>query len=269
MITHTKKSNGGEIVVSYNKKNASVDFTVSNKQFPVACLTCNTKNGDCKTTLAIVGALVEKYNPVVLLLKTPVKELLYTGNIGTTKRIDTQNENSLYCSSGQHKELAIGLWEISRAMDCGHLIEGCVFSFKKYNKLDVLKEIRESTTPFEFLYMKEEYDFAIKKKCENCFISIRDKTKQYAQQKEKHSNCFVESVSRMEKTYKSHFQLFESNFSCVESCVVNVLLPAIVLLGEENDFVKSLFLTFTKECQEYINTSSEFLENYKSAIKNA
>lgn len=269
MITHTPKSNGGEIVVSHNKETVQVDFTISNKELPVAYLRCSTNGRDCKTILGVVNALVEKYSPVVFILQTPIKELLYTGNIGTVKRIATQKENSIYCSSMHHKEIAKSLWEISRAIDDGYFIEGSVFSSKQYERLGILKIIRESTTPFEFLSMKEEYDFAIKKKRELTCSRMIEKCKQYSLQNQKYSNCFKESSSRIEKIYKSNSELFESNISCVESCVVGLLLPAIILLGENNEFTKSLFLIFTESCDQYINTSSEFLKNYKFAIRNA
>ena len=58
MITHTPKSNGGEIVVSHNKETVQVDFTISNKELPVAYLRCSTNGRDCKTILGVVNALI-------------------------------------------------------------------------------------------------------------------------------------------------------------------------------------------------------------------
>ena len=50
--------------------NVLVDFTLSNKSSPIMCLNCVISGNDSKSATLITASLLEKYNPVCLVIET-------------------------------------------------------------------------------------------------------------------------------------------------------------------------------------------------------
>lgn len=262
MIKTSNKPNGGEIRVEHGRDTAHVDFTITNQGYPVLCLTCRTKQGNAKLTENIVSALVEKYSPLVMVLETPMKELKYAGKFQPLLRCD-----SLFINNREHREFFEKLITTAEAIDSWAFVNKKESSIDFYKRHAILKMIRENTTPFEFLSIKEECDYSARERCSKGFREVVQVAKSSLEHCHQHKTCLESVVKYLEKTGEDEFRNSCDTTNGMKKCVTELIVPSIIWLGESHSFVQSIVKTFDAEATKYYEDSNEFLKAFEISLK--
>lgn len=264
MITNTKQPHSGEIRVEHEQKTAGVDYTITNEGSPTLCLHCRTQQGNVRMTENIVNALVEKHSPFVLVLETPMQELRYNSRFHSMMRCNM----GLYTNNREHKDFFGKLMQTAEAMDSWTFANKTESSVDFYKRQSILKMIRENTTPFEFLSIKEECDYNSRMVCRKGFHEILDAAKSSLKSAPQHKTCLESVIVYIEKTGNIEFQTISDMTNGMRKCVTELIIPSILWLGESHPFVKSIVKTFDKESIKYYQDSTDFLSAFESALKN-
>ncbi len=252
MIKHREKSKGGEFTIQTSKGSSVVEYTLSNSVGSVLCLRCFAEGKESKIISGVLSALAEKYHPSVLVVDSCLQEVLYQKRIGEMSRYETQSKTSLYCNTITEKNLICDLWKNS-------------FSFVnlKKNGTDYvfLKTIREQTKPFEFLCLKEEYDYIQKKHCDSVVFDILEICRTVSS---------VESFSHIEKCLQKKIKKYnfqESKNELVLHCTEEIIIPSIIRLGKNHQFPIKLLECFGKFLGNYHQDKEDFLSKFNSQNK--
>lgn len=244
MISHKQISKGGEFTVHDTAGDTVVEYTISNSIGSVLCLRSCVMTGNVKYATNIISSLIEKYTPSVLVLQSSLREVLYQRRMGTMNKIETKNKTSLYAQSAEDINLLASLWKTGIMMesseDCG-------------NTTMVLKKIRENTKPFEFLSIKEEYDYLCRGSCNRAMDDIL-----------KISRCSIDDksfdvvIKSLKNKMSQDAKFYESNIGGILQCVEEIIIPAIIRLGETHPFPNKLIESFGESVGKYFHIREEF-----------
>lgn len=265
MITNTKKTYGGEILVEHQQKTAGVDYTITNDGSPTLCLHCRTNQGNARLTENIVNALVEKYSPFVMVLETPMQELRYNSQFHSLLRCSSVERYTLYTSNREHKEFFTKLMQTAEAIDSWTFANKTEASIDFYKRQSVLKMIRENTTPFEFLSIKEECDYNTRMMCRNGFNEILNAAR-CSLESSQHKTRLESVVDYIENSGDEEFQNISDMTNGMQKCVSELIIPSVVWMGQAHPFVRSLVEKFDEESTKYYKDSTDFLSAFATAL---
>ncbi len=249
MITHKQKSKGGEFTVHTPQGNTIVEYTLSNSIGSVLCLRCCIITGEAKYASSILSSLVEKYTPSVLVTETHIREVLYQKRISGMNRHETQNKTSLYFSVEENKDLISRVWKNSLTMNC---IED------SKDDMVFLKIIREETKPFEFLSIKEEYDYMRREHCKSTVVKLLEIAELFSLDE---SFCYI--IKMLKNKIQKDTQFYQSTDENVLQCTEELVIPAIIRLGSTHSFPIKLLESLGESIANYSLAKEEFLTKFR------
>lgn len=248
MITHKQRAKGGEFTVHTPQGNTVVEYKLSNSIGSVLCLRCCVINGEAKYASSVLSSLVEKYTPSVLIIETNIREILYQKRISRMNRYETQNKTSLYSFVEENKEVICEVWKNSISINS---MEDCRDDIK------FLKIIREQTKPFEFLSIKEEYDYLRREHCKSTVFKILEISDLFP---------LDESFSYIIKTLKNRIrkdtEFYQSKDECVLQCTEELVIPAIIRMGANHTFPIKLIESLGRSVASHSRAKEEFLTKF-------
>lgn len=250
MITHKQKSKGGEFTVHSPQEDTVVEYVLSNCVGSVLCLRCFVHKGNSKNALGVLSAVCEKYNPSVMIVNTSIQEVLFNKRINEMYRHETINKSSLYAGVGENRELICKMWKNSSSLNSK---ENCT------NDIRILKTIREQTTPFEFVLVKEEYDYIRREHCRSTVFEILEISRLFSP-----NDDFSNNTKYLSKKINKDLHFYESNSESVLQCVEEIIIPAIIIMGSVHSFPIKLIESLGKCIKNYSDKKEEFLSRFDS-----
>jgi hypothetical protein len=267
MIQHEQTDSGGSVTVKSPDGGAWVSYTVSNRENTLA-LQCSVSRGSrADISNAVVNSLVEKYAPVVLWVEAPHTETRYRPKFGGLFKCWSNSSEAVFAEAFSAREMFGRICTMSYAMRNTDIIREDGGEVKFYDYHAVLKEIRSKTKPFEFLSIKEECDYTIKRASVDVVDSVVDTAQAALKTLTERNRCrFADALTRLEQM-QSREHGFDTRYSYIQEATVSVLLPAVVTLGNTHPFTKSVFEVFSSAASKYTEACQEFLTEYDEIIK--
>jgi hypothetical protein len=133
---------------------------------------------------------------------------------------------------------------------------------------DVVKRLRENTTPFEFLSIKEECDYSMRTCAVGCLRTLAETAKSHLHNiPQMDRDAFTRVVEELLcKQHGENFQ-FDKKYSYIQEGVVGIVLPALVKYGMKHPFTTAVFTEFLKQSSVYTESSEHFLNNCRKILK--
>jgi hypothetical protein len=267
MIQHEQTDSGGSVTVKSPSGGAWVSYTVSNRENALA-LQCSVSRGSrAELSNAVVESLVEKHTPVVLWVEAPHTETRYRPKFGGLFKCWSNSDEAVFAEAFAARKMFSRICTLSYAMRNTDIIREDSGELKFYDYHSVLKEIRSKTKPFEFLSIKEECDYSIKRASVDVVESVVSAAQGSLQTlTEKNSRRFGDALTRLEQM-QSREHGFDTRYSYIQEATVSVLLPAVVTLGNAHPFTKSVFDVFSSAASKYTEACHEFLADFDEIIR--
>lgn len=262
MIQHEKTDNGGSVRVKSTEGFATVHFTYSNPDSPL-CLNCCVSSGSHpKLAVAITESLCERYSPVVLMLESDKTEMRFVPKIGSMFRCWTHGKQSVLAEAFSSREMFNRVCSISCAMQNTDFVRVDGGELKLYGYHAVLGRLRQQTTPFEFLSIKEECDHGIKRTAADCVdkiiaAAVAGLPEIGTAMRERFANALHE-ISRKQTDERG----FDTRYSYIQEVVTAVLLPAVVKFGGNHPFTQLVFKEFSESAAQYTSVCEAFLSEH-------
>ena len=261
MIEHEKTDRGGSVRVRSAEGFATVHFTYSNPDSPLS-LWCGVGAGSSpRLSAAVMGNLVERYAPTVLVVESDRTEIRYAPKVGSLFRCWTHGKQSVLAEAFSSREMFNRVCSLSYAMQNTDFVRVESNEIKLYSYHSVLSRLRERTTPFEFLSLKEECDHDIKSVSIGCVeriitaaLSALPTLPRSLQER------FGQALREISEN-QSHERGFDTRYSYIQEVVTAVLLPAVVRLGSDDPFTQKVFNEFSDSAGAYIRACEEFMSH--------
>lgn len=259
MIQHEKTDNGGSVRVKSTEGFATVHFTYSNPDSPLS-LWCSVGAGSSpRLALSVASSLVERYAPTILVLESDRTEMRYAPKVGSMFRCWTHGKQSVLAEAFSSREMFNRVCSLSYAMQNTDFVRVEGDEIKLYGYHAVLSKLRENTMPFEFLSLKEECDHTIKSASARCVERITaaaiaalpslPKSRQEQFRQALHEISVKQSSERG----------FDTRYSYIQEVVTAVLLPAVVRLGGDHPFTRTVFAEFSDSASAYVKACEAFM----------
>lgn len=262
MIQHEKTDSGGSVRVKSTEGFATVHFTYSNPDAPL-CLNCGVSSGSHpKLAVAITESLCERYSPVVLILESDKTEVRFTPKIASLFRCWTHGKQSVLAEAFSSREMFNRVCSLSCAMQNTDFVRVDGSEIKLYGYHAVLGRLRQQTTPFEFLNLKEECDYGIKRTAADCVDKIiAAAVAALPQVGGEMQNRFAATLNEISRKQTGE-RGFDTRYSYIQEVVTAVLLPAVVKFGGTHPFTQSVFREFSDSAAEYTAVCEAFLSEH-------
>jgi len=262
MIQHEKTDSGGSVRVKSKDGFAAIHFQYSNSDSPLSLWSSVSAGSNPRIAISVIESLCERYDPVVIVVESDQTEIRYIPKIGPRFRCWTHGNQSVLAEAFSSRDMFNRVCSLSYAMQNTDFVTAETDELKFYGYRQVLGKIRQNTSPFEFLSIKEECDHDIKKTSTECVDRIVSGA----------VDALPSVPSKMRKQFEaaldkiSHRQLgekgFDTRYSYIQEITTAVLLPAVVKLGSNNAFTQSVFKEFSDSAAQYISVCENFLREY-------
>lgn len=262
MIEHEKTDKGGSVRVRSAEGFATVHFTYSNPDSPLS-LWCGVGAGSSpRLSAAVMGNLVERYAPTVLVVESDRTEIRYAPKVGSLFRCWTHGKQSVLAEAFSSREMFNRVCSLSYAMQNTDFVRAEGDELKLYGYHSVLNKLRQNTSPFEFLSLKEECDHNIKRTSVDCVDRIVSAATSAldtisGSQRQRFAVALQEISQRQLRE-----RGFDTRYSYIQEITTAVLLPAVVKLGSTHPFTQKVFGEFSDSAAQYITVCEEFLNEY-------
>lgn len=262
MIQHEKTDSGGSVRVKSPEGFATVHFTYSNPESPLS-LWCSVSAGSApKLAMAVTESLCVRYEPVVLVVESDRTETRYTPKIGSLFRCWTHGKQSVLAEAFSSRDMFNRVCSISYAMQNTDFVRAEGDELKLYGYHSVLNKLRQDTTPFEFLSIKEECDHNIKHTSASCVDRIVSAAvaalPTISQGQRDRFSVALNEISKRQVNERG----FDTRYSYIQEITTAVLLPAVVRLGSTHPFTQMVFKEFSDSAAQYISVCESFLNEY-------
>lgn len=268
MIQHERTKNGGSVTVRSDGGSAWVDYTLSNSDCPLSM------SVDCSSPSAhiicnsIIENLVELHSPMVLIVESTETEIRYKPKIHSLFRCWGNAHHSIYAQAFSSRNLFNRVCSVSSAMHDFDIIRVNEQGMDFYNNRQVMSEIRRKTTPFEFLSIKEECDYALRHTSAKCVDSMVQSACSLLNSIEgKGKALFAEALTRIDQKQSAE-RGFDTKHAFVQEFCSFVLLPAVVKLGSGHPFTQGIFKEFSQSASEYISTCEKLIAEHLDTEEN-
>ena len=261
MIKTTTKLNGGSIILEDDSNNVLVDFTLSNKSSPIMCINCVISGNDSKSATLITASLLEKYNPVCLVIETKMRDLLYCRKMENVFRCSTIRDKSLFTILNNNKDVWSRLFSMTEEIDCGNLAKKSQTGIDFFSNSSIFAFVRKNTSPFEFLSIKEEYEYNNK---ELCTVKIREffdifDTNLVHLSNGEIKNSLTTLVESFKKNIRDERGVYYNSSGSFQKIFTDLVLPYILTIGESHDSSTNMIELFSKTFVDYITMTEDFL----------
>lgn len=269
MITCTRTANGGRIIVDETHGHSVVEFWLSDTTpTPLSLRIQESLGSTARLTLSVANSLAERYGSPVVWLETANAELRYTATLGNgLRRNATHGNGSLYTKPFDNSKLFGRIHSLAEAMSAYSFVRSESEQLQFFDHYMVLATVRKKTKPMEFLSIKEECDCLTQSACVDTVREMITAGKAQLDHTGEYRSAFFEILDRLDRSQDAGAQIFDSKRSYIKELAAEVCLPAIVLFGTTNTFVKHITEAFLSGAAKYITTTQELLETYDAAFK--
>jgi len=260
MIEHDTTDSGGSVRVNCTEGFCSLTYQLSNQIRPLS-MQCSVGNGSTPVLVsAVVDSLLEKHEPTVLLMKSKDTAVRFRPKMGDLFRCWTQNEQTVYAKAFGSRKLLERVCSLSCAMQNVDFVRVEGEEIRLFGYYDVVKRIRENTTPFEFLSIKEECDYSMRTCSVGCLRTlVESATAQMDSLPRQDREAFSQVAEDLLRQQQCESFRFDTKYSYIQEAVVGIVLPALVKYGASHPFTAAVFTEFSKQASVYTEASEQFL----------
>lgn len=262
MIEHEKTDSGGSVRVKSPQGFATIHFSHFNSEFPLA-LWCGASSGSSqKISLAVMENLVERYSPVILVVESPQTDLKYLPKVGTLMRCWTHKNQSVFAEGFSSREMFDRVCSLSCAIQNTDFVRVNGSEINLYGYHDILGKIRKTTTPFEFMAIKEQCDHSIKHTSAECVDRIvcaaRESLPNVPKNYRERFSVALDEISRRQLKEQG----FDTRYSFIQELTTSIVLPAVVKFGSTHPFTQVVLKEFSESAAKYVAVCEEFLNEH-------
>jgi hypothetical protein len=260
MIEHDTTDSGGSVRVNCAEGFCSLTYHLSNKNRPLS-MQCSVGNGSTPVLVsAVVDSLLEKHEPTVLLMKSKDTSVRFRPKMGDLFRCWTQNEQTVYSKAFGSRKLLERVCSLSYAMQNVDFVRVEDEEIRLFGYYDVVKRIRENTTPFEFLSIKEECDYSMRNCAVGCLRTLVESVNaQLDSLPRQDREAFSQVAEDLLRQQQCESFRFDTKYSYIQEAVVGIVLPALLKYGASHPFTAAVFKEFSKQASVYTEASEQFL----------
>jgi hypothetical protein len=262
MIEHDTTDSGGSVRVNCAEGFCSLTYQLSNKNRPLS-MQCSVGNGSTPVLVsAVVDSLLEKHEPTVLLMKSKDTAVRFRPKMGDLFRCWTQNEQTVYAKAFGSRKLLERVCSLSYAMQNVDFVRVQGDEIRLFDYYDVVKRIRENTTPFEFLSIKEECDYSMRNCAVGCLRTLVESVNEGLDSLPRQDReAFSQVAEDLLRQQQCESFRFDTKYSYIQEAVVGIVLPALVKYGASHPFTAAVFREFSKQASVYTEASEQFLSD--------
>jgi hypothetical protein len=264
MITHEPTDCGGSVTVNSPEGNATVHYTLSNKNNPLSLSAHCSTGSNTRVASAIVENLAERFAPSVLLVGSTKTDVRYTPKIGKMFRCWSSDRESVYAEQFSSRNLFSRVCSFSEAMSKTDIIRARGEELDFYSYHAVMSEVRSKKKPFEFLSIKEECDYTLRGTSARCVGEMIRAAQDNLSSLTVLREPFAEALDRIEKKQEAE-RGYDTRYAYIREFCACILLPAVVKLGHNHPFTQSVFSRFSSASGDYISACEglvcEYLDN--------
>lgn len=267
MINHKQTDSGGSVHVNCDTDFCSLTYYLFNKNTPLS-MQCSVDKGSSPHLVAcVVSSLLEKHSPTVILMNSKDTAVRFCPKIGNMFRCWTQGDQTVYAKSFSSRKLLERVCSLSYAMQNCDFVRVDGEEIKLFGYYDVLKRLRENTTPFEFLSLKEECDYSMQTCAVGCLRTLAESVKTCTHMIPPcDRKAFTEVAEELLSKQKEESFQFDTKYSYIQESVVGIVLPALVKYGTKHPFTAAVFTEFSKQASVYTQSSEQFIDNYSKIL---
>lgn len=267
MIEHYATESGGSVKVKSLNGSAQVSFSYSNPQDTLS-LWCRVQpHSDTHLSAAIIDNLTERYSPCVLSVFTEDTGLRFKPKYWNLFRGWTHKTVSVFAESMNAKRQFETICLFSAAMGNTDFIRARGESIDFYSRGDVLRWLHEQCSPMEFVALKEECDYRLRKTAAECVESLLDSATDALLWLDSADATVFESALDEIKRRQGREHGFDTRYAHVQEFCTAVALPALVRLGEENPFTAQIWEDFCKFSSAYLADCGEIMRDYREIME--
>lgn len=266
MIEHYATESGGSVRVKSLKGSAQVSFSYSNPQDTLS-LWCRVQpHSDTQLSAAIIGNLAERYTPCVLSVFTEDTGLRFKPKYWNLSRGWTHKSQSVFVESMSAKSQFQTICVFAAAMGNTDFIRERGGEINFYSRADVLRWLNERCNPMEFVALKEECDYRLRKTAAECVDSLiesaTDSLLWLDSGGDSATAAAFESALGELKRRQNKEHGFDTRYAHIQEFCTAVALPAMVRLGAEHPFTAQIWEDFCKFSTSYLADCEQLMRNY-------
>lgn len=260
MIEHDTTDRGGSVRVNCADGFCSLTYQLSNPTRPLS-MQCSIGNGSSpRLVFSVVDSLLEKYESNVLLINSKDTAVRFRPKMVDLFRCWTQNEQTVYAKAFGSRKLVERVCSLSYAMQNADFVRVEGEEIRLFGYYDVVKRIRENTSPFEFLSIKEECDYSMRNCAVGCLRTFVETAKaQTDSLPQRDRDAFSQVADDLLSQQKCESFRFDTKYSYIQEAVVGIVLPALVKYGVSHPFTAAVLDEFSKQASFYTEASEKFL----------
>lgn len=240
---------------------ASVNYTLSNSKKPLSISVHCGRGSNARIIGAVIESLCEKHSPVVFIVDSTETEIRYIPKVGRLFRCWSNEKQSVYTEQFSARNLFSRICSFSEAMGNTDVIRARGEEIDFFAYRSIMNEIREKHKPFEFLSIKEEFDYTLRGTSARCVEQMVNA----AQRNLKHltvlRDAFEEALHRIEEK-QSREKGYDTRYAYIREFCSCVLLPSVVKLGQDHPFTQGVFSHFSHASSDYITACDQFVTEY-------
>jgi len=267
MINHEQTDSGGSVSVNSGECFCSLSYQLSNKTSPLS-MQCSVDKGSSPDIVGfVVSSLIEKHSPTVLLMKSKDTAVRFRPKVGDLFRCWTQGDQTVYAEAFSSRKLLERVCSLSYAMQNADFVRVEEDEIKLFGYYDVIKRLRENTTPFEFLSIKEECDYSMRTCAVGCLRTLAESARSNLHSiPQRDRGAFSEVTEELLNKQQQESFRFDTKYSYIQEAVVGIVLPALVKYGMQHPFTAAVFSEFSKQASVYTESSEQFLNDCREIL---
>lgn len=262
-IHDDKREDGGTVWITGADGTARVEYTRSNPDAPLSLWCAVERNSNSRIALAAVGALVERETPTVLVLQSDNTGTRYAPKLGGLFRCWTQGDQSVLAEAFAARDTFNRICSLSYAMQRNDFVRVEGEDLNLYGYHSVLSKIREQIKPFQFLAIKEECDYGMRRASSRCVDTTANAALAAVSSVPARMRGQFEQALRSISEKQTHERGYDTRYSYIQELTAAVLLPAVVRLGGDHPFTTAVFRAFTETTGEYVQACEQVLTEWR------
>ena len=269
MIKCEKTTNGGTLTVLNEGTETVLSFRLSDTtDTPLVLFMECSGHQDSKVQMALADNLVNRYCSPVVFLKTENAQVRYSPWLSNhVFRHSTKKSQSLYTKPFSEAKAFNRLWSLAECMNDFSFVRSVGDDLQVFDRYAVLKQIRLHLTPFEFLSVKEECDYAVQKACIKTTRNITEAAKAAVSHSGKYEDAFSQIIARLDALQTEGSLSFDRKTAYLQEAIEQIFLPSVVLFGSSNPMTKEIVKGFVSGAAEYTEISEGFMGTYEECLK--
>jgi hypothetical protein len=262
MIEHYATESGGSVKVKSLNGSAHVSFSYSNPQDTLSLWCRIQPHSDTQLSAAIISNLAERYTPCVLTVFTEDTGLRFKPKYWNLSRGWTHKSQSVFVESMSAKSQFQTICVFAAAMGNTDFIREKNGEIDFYSRADVLRWLNERCSPMEFVALKEECDYRLRKTAADCVESLLESaTDSLLWLNSDDAHAFESALGEL-KRRQSKEHGFDTRYAHIQEFCTAIAMPALVRLGGDNPFTAQIWEDFCKFSTSYLADCDQLMRDY-------